>query len=269
MTISPLMVELFPQLIRWTCNSSKLNSRTFLLGGRLGRHSPGPECVRSRSSVKGETWKSKSTFNISFQIHFVCFVLNIFIVSWILLIVAFNLLTPWCSFLQKGRLMKLCDGDCTIKKEIGNNVSFSSIFLEANIKIVYITRGNHVRSWTRSHCSAFPLLQHTIMNTLFASLYYASCTTYAVKHGIKCGNETMDAYLTFYQTHGDNWQCQYKGGKDIHEEPRALCQPVKVLMFNILPRQYKESLRAINSHLMWLNQGDSSQNKQYPPLPRS
>lgn len=25
--------------------------------------------------------------------------------------------------------MKLCDGDCTIKKEIGNDVSLSSIFL--------------------------------------------------------------------------------------------------------------------------------------------
>lgn len=65
---------------------------------------------------KRRDMKIKSTFNISFQIHFVCFVLKIFIVSWILLVVAFNLLTPWCSFLQKGRLMKLCDGDCTIKK---------------------------------------------------------------------------------------------------------------------------------------------------------
>lgn len=65
---------------------------------------------------KRRDMKIKSTFNISFQIHFVCFVLKIFIVSWILLVVAFDLLTPWCSFLQKGRLMKLCDGDCTIKK---------------------------------------------------------------------------------------------------------------------------------------------------------
>lgn len=32
--------------------------------------------------------------------------------------------------------MKLCDGDCTIKKEIGNNVSFSSTFLQANVKMV-------------------------------------------------------------------------------------------------------------------------------------
>lgn len=30
--------------------------------------------------------------------------------------------------------MKLCDGDCTIKKEIGNDVSFSSVLLQANVK---------------------------------------------------------------------------------------------------------------------------------------
>lgn len=117
MTISPLMVELFfPQLKRWTCDSSKLTSGTFLLSGRLGRLSRATSALGVDHQSKRRDMKIKSTFNISFQIRFVCFVLKIFIVSWILLVVAFNLLTPWCSFLQKGRLMKLCDGDCTIKK---------------------------------------------------------------------------------------------------------------------------------------------------------
>lgn len=34
--------------------------------------------------------------------------------------------------------MKLCDGDCTIKKEIGNDVSFSSVFLQANVKMLWL-----------------------------------------------------------------------------------------------------------------------------------
>lgn len=62
--------------------------------------------------------KIKSTFNISFQIHFVCFVLK---KKFSLFLEFYWLLPSICllhdaAFLQKGRLMKLCDGDCTIKK---------------------------------------------------------------------------------------------------------------------------------------------------------
>lgn len=68
MTISPLMVELFSQLIRWTCNSSKLTSRTFLLGGRLGRLFPWPWMrVESIISQRGETWKSKALLIYHFK----------------------------------------------------------------------------------------------------------------------------------------------------------------------------------------------------------
>lgn len=142
---------------------------------------PFPRAMNARGvdhQSKRRDMKIKSTFNISFQIHFVCFVLKIFIVSWILLVVAFNLLTPWCSFLQKGRLMKLCDGDCTIKKkEIGNDVSLSSIFLEANVKMLGLIL-NHlrkclasVRSWLllrraqvqlQSSCSETYNSEHTV-----------------------------------------------------------------------------------------------------------
>lgn len=140
---------------------------------------PGP-WMRVESIIsQRRDMKIKSTFNISFQIHFVCSVLNIFIVSWILLIVAFNLLTPWCSFLQKGRLMKLCDGDCTIKKEIGNNVSFSSIFLEVTINILgsYCTSSEGIcsaRSRTSHRVTVlhYLILKNALLNAMFASLYY-------------------------------------------------------------------------------------------------
>lgn len=58
----------------------------------------------------------KSTFNISFSKYILfVFVLifSLFLFYWLLL--------PFCSihdmFVQKGRLMKLCDGDYTIKKK--------------------------------------------------------------------------------------------------------------------------------------------------------
>lgn len=83
-----------------------------------GAFPPGPWArVESIISQRGETWKSKALLIYHFKcVLFVSSWKKIFIVSGILLVVAFNLLTPWCSFLQKGRLMKLCDGDCTIKK---------------------------------------------------------------------------------------------------------------------------------------------------------
>ena len=74
--------------------------------------------------------KIKSTFNISFQIHFL-FVLSLNFHCFLDFIgCCLQFAYSMMQLLQKkGRLMKLCDGDCNIKKEIGNNVSFSSILL--------------------------------------------------------------------------------------------------------------------------------------------
>lgn len=80
MTISPLMVELlFSQSIRWTCNSSKLTSRTFLLRGHLGASFPRVTSARGVDhQSKRRDMKIKSTFNISFQIRFCLFRLEHF-----------------------------------------------------------------------------------------------------------------------------------------------------------------------------------------------
>lgn len=125
---------------------------------------------------KRRDMKIKSTFNISFQIHFVCFVLNIFIVSWILLVVAFNLLTPWCSFLQKGRLMKLCDGDCTIKKRnrqqcfiLKHILCFIIQGILLSLSVPGIRKAQVQASYwvTLRHCL---IMAHVIINTLFVSI---------------------------------------------------------------------------------------------------
>lgn len=116
MTISPLMVELFPNWYYGPATAANWPPGHFYWEDVWGAFPRAMSACGVDHQSKRRDMKIKSTFNISFQIHFVCFVLKIFIVSWILLVVAFNLLTPWCSFLQKGRLMKLCDGDCTIKK---------------------------------------------------------------------------------------------------------------------------------------------------------
>lgn len=76
-------------------------------------------CVLSQSSVRDKRHeKSKALLIYHFQIHFVCFVLifPLFLFYWMLPFI-------FCSNhdmpVQKGRV-KLCDGDYTIKKEIGN-----------------------------------------------------------------------------------------------------------------------------------------------------
>lgn len=76
-------------------------------------------CVLSQSSVRDKRHeKSKALLIYHFQIHFVCFVLifPLFLFYWMLPFI-------FCSIhdmpVQKGRV-KLCDGDYTIKKEIGN-----------------------------------------------------------------------------------------------------------------------------------------------------
>lgn len=118
MTISPLMVELFfPNWYDGPATAANWPPGHFYWEDVWGAFPRAMSACGVDHQSKRRDMKIKSTFNISFQIRFVCFVLKIFIVSWILLVVAFNLLTPWCSFLQKGRLMKLCDGDCTIKKK--------------------------------------------------------------------------------------------------------------------------------------------------------
>lgn len=73
--------------------------------------------------------KIKSTFNISFSNTFCLFCLDIFAISLFsfsfLLFVAFHFCSIHDMPVQKGRV-KLCDGDYTIKKEIGNTVSLST-----------------------------------------------------------------------------------------------------------------------------------------------
>lgn len=82
-------------------------------------------CVLSQSSVRDKkTWKSKALLIYHFQIHFVCFVL-IFSLFLFLLDIAFHFCSIHDMPVQKGRV-KLCDGDYTIKKEIGNTVSLST-----------------------------------------------------------------------------------------------------------------------------------------------
>lgn len=194
MTISPLMVEIFFSLNWYDGPATAANSPPghFYCEDVWGCTPPPPSPQSMRAcgvdhQSKRTDMKIKSTFNISFQIHFVCFVLKKkSIVSWILLVVAFNLLTPWCSFLQKGRLMKLCDGDCTIKtkqkKEIGSDVSFSSVFLKAMM----------LRGFC---CLCAPgSLQ---AGSDFPNTVSTVCPgENEVTHEMKCGNYTMGAYLT-------------------------------------------------------------------------
>lgn len=215
MTISPLMVELFSQLIRWTCNSSKLTSRTFLLRGRLGRLSPGHECVWSRSSVKEERHE-KSKALLIYHFKYI-----LFVSSWkFSLFLEFYWLLPSICLLHDAAFCRRVGWwSCVmvtvlLKKEIGNDVSFSSIFLGSKCQdarayfkssegicclcalLVSIRKAQvqpTVTVWvTIPHCL---IQKHIIVNTLFASITPTSENE--VIYGIKCGNYTMGAYLTF------------------------------------------------------------------------
>ena len=133
MTISPLMVELLP-----TDSIDLQVQQNWLRGHFKERTSVAPfpwswVCVESIISQRGETWKSKALLIYHFKYI-------LFVSSWnfhcflnfigCCLQFAYSMM----QLLQKGRLMKLCDGDCTIKKEIGNNVSLSSIFIRHAVR---------------------------------------------------------------------------------------------------------------------------------------
>lgn len=87
MTISPLMVELFPPIDTMDLRQQQTDLQDIFTGRTSGAPVPPlPPSAMSACGVdhqsKRRDMKIKSTFNISFQIHFVCFVLeNIFIVS--------------------------------------------------------------------------------------------------------------------------------------------------------------------------------------------
>lgn len=231
---------------------------------------------------KRRDMKIKSTFNISFQIHFVCFVLKISIVSWILLVVAFNLLTPWCSFLQKGRLMKLCDGDCTIKKRNRQQCLILKHFPGSDCQDARsyfkpsLASGASV--WKRRKCCLGLLLSHyrALPCTQTCHSEYTVYLSYTGENellrGIKCGNYITVAYTSHFHEPTDITGIASTKEASLWGtlQQRALCQPASALMFNIFPRQQGKPARHTEpplSHRLWLNQGDSRQTKQYAPSP--
>lgn len=115
MTISPLMVE----LLKLTMDL-QLQQTDLVDIARKGRQVAAFPwswvCVESIISQRGETWKSKALLIYHFKYI-------LFVSSWnfhcflnfigCCLLFAYSMM----QLLQKGRLMKLCDGDCTIKKK--------------------------------------------------------------------------------------------------------------------------------------------------------
>lgn len=91
------MVELFfPVIDTMDLQQQQTDLRDIFTERTSGAPSPWTTNARGVDhQSKRRDMKIKSTFNISFQMRFVCFVLEKkFIVSGILLVVAFNLLTP-------------------------------------------------------------------------------------------------------------------------------------------------------------------------------
>lgn len=112
----------------WTCNFGKSDLMDILKERTSVKLFLGRMCVRvcvlSQSSVRDKRHeKSKALLIYHFPIHFVCFVLifPLFLFYWMLPFIFAIHDMP----VQKGRV-KLCDGDYTIKKEIGNTVSLSA-----------------------------------------------------------------------------------------------------------------------------------------------
>ena len=186
MTISPLMVELFPNWYDGPATAANWPRGHFYW--HFYSRTSGAPFLRAMSACgvdhqsKRRDMKIKSTFNISFQIHFVCFVLKIFIVSWILLVVAFNCLLHDAAFCRKVGWWSCVMVTVLLKKEIGNNVSFSSIFLGANVNVVGLIL-NHQRGllflcapgfYMKKHKWNLQILgyKHIILNSLFEFCTY-------------------------------------------------------------------------------------------------
>lgn len=154
---------------------------------------PGPWMrVESIISQRGETWKSKALLIYHFKYI-------LFVSSWKFpLFLEFYWLLPSICLLHDAAFCRRVGWwSCVmvtvlLKKEIGNNVSFSSIFLEAIVKMLGLTsnrlsplgllceKGANAASgyyWvTTVH---YPVLRHVIPNTLFTSLTPAKTSCYA------------------------------------------------------------------------------------------
>lgn len=106
----------FPQLMLYMDMQLRQNLTSWTIEGEDALVVCMSACVESIISQRGKTWKLKALLIYHFQNTFLfVFVLifSLFLFYWLLL--------PFCSihdmFVQKGRLMKLCDGDYTIKKK--------------------------------------------------------------------------------------------------------------------------------------------------------
>lgn len=189
MTISPLMVELFFPIDTMDLQQQQTDLQDIFTEGTSGAPFPGPWVrVESIISQRGETWKSKALLIYHFKYI-------LFVSSWkFSLFLEFYWLLPSICLLHDAAFCRRVGWwSCVmvtvlLKKEIGNNVSFSRIFLEANVKILglilYHLRESvvPVRSWLieekrkcslqlLSHCSALPHTEsYIILNTLFASI---------------------------------------------------------------------------------------------------
>ena len=238
MTISPLMVELFPPIDTMDLQQQQTDLQDIFTERTSGAPFPGPWVrVESIISQRGETWKSKALLIYHFKYI-------LFVSSWkFSLFLEFYWLLPSICLLHDAAFCRRVGWwSCVmvtvlLKKEIGN-MSHSQAFSWTHMTkmLGFILKkekkkkkkeNTHLREEgrapgfsVRESAGAASSLWVTVLRCLTLKTHHCECTVCLlhltseneVIHGIKCGDYAMGAHLTFDQIHTHNWRREHKGG---------------------------------------------------------